>query len=128
MTAYELIDLRRSCGAEISTTFRFWVSVTFALLAAAHVAGSSMGLAGVIAATALYATITFITATTIKRFRLISIGLRDDSLALASRMEEAPNALTAVTQTTFGFILWVVQSVGFAGTIAYVLLKAGFIG
>ena len=67
MTAYELLDLRRGYVSEVVRTFSFWVSITFAVLVAAHVAGPGMGVAGVFAATLMYLAITAVVAFSIKR-------------------------------------------------------------
>ena len=129
MTAYELLDLRRGYAAEAMGVFRFWVSVTFALLVAAHVASADMGLWGAIAATTLYLTLTAVSAFTIRRFGSIVAKLVADISALSAEAQESSmtsgdkNFTNSIAHATIGILC-----IGSVGAIAYVYYRAGFFG
>jgi hypothetical protein len=129
MTAYELMDLRKGYAAEIVGVFKFWVSVTFAGLVAAHVASIDIGMWGVVAATTLYAIMTVITSFTIVRFGHVLSSLLESISSFKGEAENTPSSLSdnnpsgSVTNVLLG-----IQCFGFVATIAYLLYCAGFIG
>ena len=67
MTAYELMDLRKNYISELSISFRFWVTITFAALVAAETAGDAMGTLGMFAGAVLYLTMTGVSIASVRR-------------------------------------------------------------
>ena len=129
MTEYELLDLRRSYDGEAISLLRFWISITFAVLVAAQVAGSSMGMAGVIAATSLYLLITLITAFGITRHVQTLGGLFDEIEILSvAKGRQSPVLKGTFLIHSVGRVVVGIHVVGFVGTFIYLLLRAGYIG
>jgi hypothetical protein len=129
MTAYELLDLRKGYAAEAIGLFKFWVSVTFAVLVAAHVAGVGIGIWGVVAAATMYSILTLVTSFGIRRFGNVHSSLLDSISSFDAEMENTLSTLggnnpsDAVTNTLLGL-----QCFGFVGTTTYLLFCAGYIG
>lgn len=127
MTLYEYLDLRRQYSSEVTTIMRFWITLTFGLLAAGHAAGTSLGVVGATAAIALYFVFAFLNGYTIARFtRLLTTMDR-------MQFETSPDQQQLLINTRGNVVRdmrWAMMSViavGSSGAALFVLYRAGLL-
>jgi hypothetical protein len=66
MNLYELLDARTSAMARVDTLFRFWVTITFAVVVSAYVAGPNLGWVAGVGIATLYSILTIGNIVTIR--------------------------------------------------------------
>ena len=133
MTPYEIVDLQLNIAEKITHTFRWWVSITFAALVAAYVAGPD--LAGAPCAIILFA-YTVVSLGTLNAQRVylgVADGLVNESLAYQAQAELPSPVLEEVFIDRLGGpavigAQVVLRGIMFLATIGYVLYRAGYIG
>ena len=129
MTAYELLDLRREYVADVTNYYKFWISMTFAVIVAAHVAGPEMGAAGAAMAIILYAAFSVTIILGMMRVFAVINSLNQDIKNFTEETPGAPSVLSSVSsiidmqKSVVG-----IQSIGLVAATVYVLYRAGFIG
>ena len=129
MTAYELMDLRRAYSAEVLGTFKFWVSVTFAIIVAANVAGAEMEGAIAVGGIAMYLILTLVSAVYINRMGQLIFNTARDVQSLVEEMAKPPLTLSSITNSPFMvYALVGAEVLGAAAAIIYALMKGGFMG
>lgn len=133
MTPYEALELRYYYRNETAAAFRYWVSLTFAVLVAAYVAGDQLNGWTVGIILVLYIMVTWSN----NRILLTSSA---DIQALSEEIElmiedETINspALNGTLEgivglKSFMIVAYILRGTLFIGTIFYVLHRAGYVG
>jgi hypothetical protein len=133
MTDYELIELSGSRSDEYSRTFRFWISLNFAVVVAAYAAGDLLNIWTTALVLGLYALITYTNALVSVQILAVQKGFVEEMKELAQVSEASHPALRAtigsleVSRTSLpaGVAL---RSALVIGTIVFVLHRAGYLG
>ena len=132
MTGFELLDLRMSYVQSMLNIFRFWVSLTFALVVAAQVVGPDMGSPGVLAATLLYLLTSLASFANIRRFGVVTDDIAIDIQALVEEELTPPTVMRhAKSAQAHTITILAIMCLGIAGATIYAFYRAdafGFIG
>jgi hypothetical protein len=129
MTPYELLELRAQFTNSVLGLFRFWISITFALLVAAQVVGPEMGLAGATAATILYLLSTGTSVLAIRRYGIVSEDIYIDMQNMVTENSAAPTVLVRATPTkSYVVAINMIVCIGSVSAIIYTYFRAGIIG
>ena len=126
MTFYELLDTRTNLLSRVDITFRFWVSITFAVIVAAYIAGPNLGLVAGIGIAALYGALTLGNIVAIRTEANMVLAILKSMQEAVLTSEEMPVALrdTDLSQgENLKHALMGIQVSGAFGTIAYLLYR-----
>ena len=133
MTDYEALELRQYYRAENAAAFRYWVSLTFAVLVAAYVAGDHLNWLTVSVILTLYVLVSYSNQRILQTIGDDLEALtKQIELMIANNEEESP-ALQIAAEGMRGLgsflaVAYTLRAILFIGTIIYVLSQAGYIG
>ena len=99
MTDYELMELSASRADEVARAFRFWVTINFAVVAAAYAAGNLLSVWTVALILGLYLFITYTNDRVMRQGGMIQKGLLDEMIRQAQPPEAPGPALKAMIDT-----------------------------
>ena len=133
MTPYEIIDARLTMSGQMVQTFRWWVSITFAILVAAHAAGPSLVGIPCALVVLLYTLVSFNVLITQNAFVSGGRALNDEARAFQAESESPSPLMEAMLQTESRRSVVIltqlaIRIIMFLATIGYILHRAGYIG
>jgi hypothetical protein len=126
MNFYELLDARTSTLARVDTLFRFWVTITFAVIVSAYVAGPNLGWVAGVGVATLYGILTIGNIMSIRNdvtlFRKVIGSLSPGN----TESENSPEVLVQADMLngqTLNFALLGIQLLGSFGALAYLFYR-----
>ena len=126
MNLYELLDARTSALARVDTLFRFWVTITFAVIVSAYVAGPNLGWVAGVGIATLYGILTIGNIVTIRNegtlIKNVISRLTPDSTASEYAAEVLVEA-DMLRGQALSLALLGIQLLGSFGALAYVFYR-----
>jgi hypothetical protein len=131
MTNYELIDLSATYTDLLSTTYKFWTTTTFALIAAAYIAGPELGTWISIGMAIVYFSLAMGNVFTVRLYTSTIVATVEDLKVL----ENSSDTLWATAQpmkntptNILAPMLITVMVFGSVGSVLYLFYRVGVIG
>ena len=119
MTEAELIELFIDAAQTMDSNFQFWLSITFALLVASHLAKGTISRPLQVVALSLY-----LAASTLFFMRHNVIGGALESLRVEIQtLDSNILLLTGSENQTIGYLYWVIFLGGTLATVVYVIVS-----
>ncbi|MEE8371554.1 MAG: hypothetical protein V3R73_05345 [Sphingomonadales bacterium] len=131
MTTYELLDLRISVTQNMANGFRWWISITFAVLTAAFFAGDQLGMVGAVAIITLYTATSLINFMIWRAYLAFGASLQLDAETMLATQDDPLNSLKLLVssdRTTLYRLYIGLRILTFMVTVLYVLYRGGFLG
>lgn len=130
LTAYELLSLTITQRERANILARFWVSLNFAVLAGAFIAGPQLTPLAGVAMVVLYSLATFVVMANLHVITYMLEALAEDREALVAAADGPPQCISfqpGKHQLGLNFGMRAIQIVMFAGTVLFVLSASGIV-
>lgn len=134
MSAYELLSLTITQRERANVLARFWVSLNFAVLAGAFIAGPQLTPLAGVAMVALYTLATFVVMANMQVIAYMLNALAEDRETLVASADDETGALPQCIsfqpgkhQLGLNLGMRAVQITMFAGTVLFVLSASGIV-
>ena len=133
MNQYELIDTINSYSDVISTSYKYWTTTSFAVVAAAYVAGPQLGSVLTIGIAFIYLFLAFGNVGMVRLYTNAVRACTRDLAALGENTEllttsEVISAPGKFFMDFAGPMVTIMMLLGSLGTVAYLFHQAGFFG
>ena len=131
MTNYELMDLNATYTDLLSTSYKFWTTTTFALIAAAYIAGPDLGIWISIGIAIIYFSLAMGNVVTVRLYTSTIIATVDDLKVLENSTDTLWATAQPLKNTPTNFLapmLITMMVFGSVGAVLYLFYRVGIIG
>ena len=131
MERYELMDIGATYADLLSTGYKFWTTTTFALVAAAYVAGPELGTWISIGIATVYLSLSIGNLFTVRLYTQTIVGTVKDLAVLSEEDDGEWETLKPIQFIPVGStapMLLAVMASGSVGSVIYLFQRVGFFG
>ena len=131
MNKYELLDIGATYSDLLSTAYKFWTTTTFALVAAAYVAGPDLGPWISVGIATVYLSLAIGNLFTVRLYTSTIAGTVEDLKAISETDERSwasIQPMKSIPVASTAPMLLTVMGFGSVGSVLYLFYRVGFIG
>ena len=131
MNKYELMDIGATYTDLLHTAYKFWTTTTFALVAAAYIAGPDLGLWISVGIAVVYLSLAIGNLFTVRLYTSTIAGTIEDIKAISEADDRSWASIqplkTTVIMSTVPMLL-TVMTFSSVGSVIYLFHRVGYIG